>query len=66
MFGKPREGGRAYRIFDIVIVDLIFTIIDGYIIANLLNWSKTKTIIGLFILRILMHRLFDVKQKLIK
>jgi hypothetical protein len=30
-------------------------------IANSLNWSKTKTIIGLFILGIFMHRLFDVK-----
>jgi hypothetical protein len=45
IFGKPGEGGHAYRIFDIAIVDVIFTIIGGYMIANLLNWSKTKTIV---------------------
>lgn len=61
MFGKPGEGGHAYRIFDIAIVDVIFTIIGGYIIANSFNLSKTKTIIGLFILGIFMHRLFNVK-----
>ena len=61
MFGKPGEGGHAYRIFDIAIVDVILTIIGGYIIAYSFNWSKTKTIIGLFILGIFLHRLFDVK-----
>ena len=61
IFGKPGEGGHAYRIFDIAIVDVILTIIGGYIIAYSFNWSKIKTIIGLFILGIFLHRLFDVK-----
>lgn len=61
IFGKPKEGGHAYRIFDIAIVDVILTIVGGYIIAYSFNWSKTKTIIGLFILGIFLHRLFDVK-----
>ena len=29
IFGKPGEGGHAYRIFDIAIVDVIFTIISS-------------------------------------
>ena len=61
IFGKPKEGGHAYRIFDIAIVDVILTIIGGYIIAYSFNWSKIKTIIGLFILGIFLHRLFDVE-----
>jgi hypothetical protein len=66
IFGKPNEGVHSYRIFNLAIIDVIFTIIGGYIIANLLNWSKTNTIIGLFILGIFMHRLFDVKTTIDK
>ena len=66
IFGKPGEGAHAYRIFDLAIVDVIFTIIGGYIIAYSLNWSKPKTIIGLFILGIFMHRLFNVETTIDK
>lgn len=66
IFGKPNEDIHSYRIFNVAIMDVIFTIIGGYIIANLLNWSKTNTIIGLFILGIFMHRLFDVKTTIDK
>ena len=32
IFGKVGEGGHSYRMFDIAIVDVVFTIIGAYII----------------------------------
>ena len=61
MFGKPKEGVHSYRVFDIAIVDVIFTILGGIIIAYIFNLDYTNTIIILFVLGIVMHRLFCVE-----
>ena len=61
MFGKPKEGAHSYRVFDIAIVDVIFTILGGIVIAYIFNLDYTNTIIILFILGIVMHRLFCVE-----
>ena len=61
IFGKPKEGAHSYRIFDIAIVDVIFTILGAIIIAYIFNLDYTNTIIILFILGIVMHRIFCVE-----
>jgi hypothetical protein len=61
IFGKPKEGAHSYRVFDIAIVDVIFTILGGIVIAYIFNLDYTNTIIILFILGIVMHRLFCVE-----
>ena len=61
IFGKPKEGVHSYRIFDIAIVDVIFTILGGIIIAYSFNFDYTNTIIILFVLGIVMHRIFCVE-----
>ena len=65
IFGKPGEGIHAYRIFDIAIVDVFMTLLGG-ILLNLIfpRVPKLYCISGLFILGILMHRLFCVRTKI--
>ena len=60
IFGKPNEGAHMYRLYDIAIVDVIFTILGGIIIAYIFNVNYVQTIILLFILGIIMHRMFCV------
>jgi hypothetical protein len=65
-FGAPNTGAHQYRIFDFAIVDVVFTIIAGYLIAKLFNMSIWNTIIALFLLGILMHRLYCVRTTIDK
>lgn len=67
MFGKPNEGLHKYRIFDIAIVDVVMTIIAAYLIT--LVWPEfhfTNVLMVLFLLAILMHRLFCVRTTIDK
>lgn len=50
-----------YRVFNIAIVDVILTIITGVFIAKYFNYNIKNTIIILFLLGIIMHRLFNVR-----
>ncbi len=63
IFGKPKEGVHSYRIFDIAIVDLLLTLIGGYLIHKYYAYkyiSLSLTIFIFFILGIVMHKLFCV------
>ena len=66
IFGKPGTGAHSYRIFNIAIVDVIFTIIFAWLIAKWMNLCFWKTLLGLFILGIIMHRLFCVRTTIDK
>jgi hypothetical protein len=65
IFGKPNEGIHSYRLFDVAIVDLLFTIIMAYLLANYLNKSFVVIFLILFVLGELMHYLFCVDTKVI-
>lgn len=65
-FGAPNTGAHQYRFFDLAIIDVVFTIIAGYLIAKLFNMSIWNTIIALFLLGILMHRLYCVRTTIDK
>ena len=60
MFGLPNSGAHSYRIFNIAIVDVIFTLIGGYIISKFFGYKIKDTIIILFLIGIIMHRIFCV------
>lgn len=62
IFGKEGEGVHALRLFNIAIVDVIGTILGGILIAKLMNWNVGITVIALFALGIIMHRLFCVNS----
>ena len=66
ILGVPGQGPHSYRIFNIAIVDVILTIIVAYIISYIYNISFMKTSIILFILGILLHRLFCVRTTIDK
>ena len=64
IFGKPNEGLHSYRLFDIAIVDVVLTVILGVIIAKISKINTFTVLFGLFLLSIMMHRLFCVDTKI--
>ena len=62
LFGKPNEGVHSYRIFNIAIVDVFLTIIGAFIIYLFLpSYNFFIILFSLFVLGIVMHKLFCVK-----
>ena len=74
IFGKPGLGAHSYRIFNIAIIDVIATIITAIVIhyifleyiLDIKSISIWWTIIILFILGIIAHRLFCVRTTIDK
>ena len=66
ILGIPGQGPHSYRIFNIAIVDVLLTLILAYILSYIYNISFVKTSIILFILGILLHRIFCVKTTIDK
>jgi len=65
IFGKPGEGIHSYRIFDVAIADVIMTLIGGILLSLIFpRVPKLYIITGLFVLGILVHRLFCVRTKI--
>jgi hypothetical protein len=61
IFGRPREGAHAYRIYNIAIVDVAATIIVAFIISHAFALSFWKSLVGLFLIGIISHRAFCVR-----
>jgi hypothetical protein len=59
--GIVNTGIHSYRIFNIAYVDVIMTIVGSLLLAWAMKWSYIKTIIGMFILGIIVHRMFCVR-----
>lgn len=66
IFGKVGEGAHSYRILDVAIIDVILTIIGGYIVGKIFRLNIRNTIIVSFLLGILLHRLFCVRTTIDK
>jgi len=66
LFGEPMQGAHAYRIFDIAIVDVVATILSAFFISKFLNFKFRNTLIILFLIGIILHRLFCVRTTLDK
>lgn len=66
IFGRPNEGAHSYRFMNLAIVDIIGTIIGAFIIAKLFNLNFFLTLLLLFILGIILHRLFCVNTTINK
>jgi hypothetical protein len=62
IFGKVGQGVHSYRIFNIAIVDVLLTILAAFIIHYFVPKYKVISIlVFLFILGIIMHRIFCVR-----
>jgi len=61
LFGRPREGAHSYRIFDIAVVDVAATVLLALVISRIFGLSLWKSLVVLFIVGILSHRMFCVR-----
>lgn len=61
LFGQPRTGAHSYRIFNLAIVDIVSTIIAAYVIHLVFRSTFGKTLLVLFLLGIVLHRVFCVR-----
>lgn len=59
--GTVNAGVHSHRIFNIAYVDVIMTIVGSILLAWLNNWSYIKTTIYVFIVGIILHRVFCVR-----
>jgi len=66
IFGKPNEGVHSYRFLNLAIVDVILTIIGSFIIAKLFNLNFLVILLFIFILGVILHRLFCVNTTINK
>lgn len=64
--GIPNQGIHSYRLFGLAIVDVVFTIIGAMIISYFSKRSFIFTLIFLFLLGIMLHRLFCVRTTIDK
>jgi hypothetical protein len=67
ILGEPRKGLHRHRIFNIAIVDVLLTIIMAFIIHFFYpKYNFSLILISLFILGIILHRLFCVRTTIDK
>ena len=64
--GEPKKGIHSYRIFNSAIADVVMTIILAYIISYFMKISFIYVLICLFIVGIILHRIFCVQTTLDK
>ena len=61
ILGKPGKGIHSYRLFGVAIMDVIMTLIGAFIISYFFKYSFFYTSLFLFILGIVLHKLFCVR-----
>jgi hypothetical protein len=59
--GVPGKGVHSVRLGGVAIVDVIMTLVGAYVIAYFTRTSFAWTAAGLFLLGIILHRLFCVR-----
>jgi hypothetical protein len=58
--GEPGKGVHTHFV-GVAIMDVLMTIIGSWFIAKIMNWDYVKTLGGVFVLGIILHRLFCVR-----
>ena len=66
ILGNPNQGVHSYRIFNIAIVDVLLTIIVSYILSIVTKYKFIYTLLFMFILGIISHRIFCVRTTIDK
>jgi len=66
LIGKEGTGVHSYRFLNIAIIDVIVTIIGAYMIHLFFKVNFTATLLVLFLLGIVCHRLFCVRTTIDK
>jgi len=65
-FGVPNTGAHSYRFLNIAIIDVIMTLICSYFLSYIFQTSFMATCVMLFILGIILHRIFCVRTTIDK
>ena len=68
IFGKVKEGVHKYRLFNLAIVDVVMTFIGAYFLQKVFfkKYQYYQVLLGLFILGIILHRIFCVRTTIDK
>jgi len=66
MLGEPDKGIHSYRLFGVAIADVIMTIIAAAAISYFRKQSFIQTLLFLFLLGIVLHRIFCVRTTIDK
>ena len=67
ILGAPKKGIHSIRIFNIAIIDVLLTIFISYLISLFKpKWNFSIILLSLFILGIILHRLFCIKTTIDK
>ena len=66
LFGAPGTGVHSHRLFGVAIIDVIVTIIGAWFLSKYLKKSFYITLLVLFIVGIISHRVFCVKTTIDK
>ena len=64
--GEPGKGIHSYRLFGVAIADVIMTVIGAFLISKFSNYSFFYTLLFLFVLGIILHRIFCVRTTIDK
>jgi uncharacterized membrane protein len=64
--GIPGKGIHSYRLFGVAIADVIMTIIGALLISYFFKKSFLYTLVILFVLGIILHRVFCVRTTIDK
>lgn len=59
--GKPNKGIHSTRVFGLAFWDIIMTVVGGAVLSKPLRLPVAKSIILLFIVGIVSHRVFCVR-----
>jgi hypothetical protein len=66
LFGIPKKGAHSHRFLGFAIVDVASTIVASIIISFFFKTPLLYTTISLFVLGIILHRLFCVRTTIDK
>jgi hypothetical protein len=66
VFGLPNQGVHSYRLFGFAVVDVSATILAAVVLSYYTQWNLGLTVIGMFLLGIVAHKLFCVETTLNK
>jgi hypothetical protein len=68
IFGEPNTGNHKIRdpIFNTALVDIIFTVLGAFIISYTFQYKFITVLLILFILGIILHRIFCVRTTIDK
>ena len=67
LFGKVGQGIHSYRIYNIAVIDVLLTILGAFIIHLFVPQYRFMAILALlFLLGIVLHRIFCVKTTIDK